>query len=193
MTDRKPPRLANWLLTRSGFAHQNPPLAGDLLEEFRSGRSAAWFWRQTLVAILTGLALNARLAGRPLIGFLIGWVAEVCVTFALWRFHLPRQLPHIFGTIAHAAADLGSLWLLWKVFRRRQPVARTAEVEGEPAAGLVESACQYFLIFVIAYCVWALFWTLPLWAFITIQIGWLLGSVKRYLAPKSGLGGVKMP
>jgi hypothetical protein len=43
MSIRKPPRLANWLLDHSGVARQNPPLAGDLLEEFRSGRSAAWF------------------------------------------------------------------------------------------------------------------------------------------------------
>src|SRR5580700_894882 len=59
MNDRKPPRLSNWLLNHFGVGRQNPPLAGDLLEEFRSGRSAAWFWRQTLVVILTGLARNA--------------------------------------------------------------------------------------------------------------------------------------
>lgn len=190
MSDRKPPRLANWLLTRSGFAHQNPPLAGDLLEEFRRGRSAAWFWRQTLVAILTGLAQNARLVRRPLTGFLIGWVAEVSVTFALWWFHLPRQLPHVFGVVASLVV---LMWILWKVFRRKRVVAGTAEVDDEPADGLVENACICFIVFATAYCVWALFWALPLWAFITIQIGWLLGTVKRYLTPKSGLGGVKMP
>jgi hypothetical protein len=42
MSPRRPPALADWLLDRSGFARQNPPLAGNLLEEFRSGRSAAW-------------------------------------------------------------------------------------------------------------------------------------------------------
>jgi hypothetical protein len=45
-------RLALWLLGR--LAHRNEPLAGDLNEQFRSGRSAAWLWAQTLYAIGTG-------------------------------------------------------------------------------------------------------------------------------------------
>ena len=37
------------MLPCSGFA-------GDLLEEFNRGRSAAWYWRQVLVAIIVGCA-----------------------------------------------------------------------------------------------------------------------------------------
>jgi hypothetical protein len=100
MSPRTPPRLAIWLLTRSGFAHQNPPLAGDLLEEFRSGRSAAWFWRQTLIVIFTGLAQNAKRFKRLHIAFLIGWATQAGVDFGLWRLHLPAQLHGRAGTIA---------------------------------------------------------------------------------------------
>ena len=44
--------LALWLLGR--LAHRNEPLAGDLLEQFRSRRSALWIWSQLLFAIAMG-------------------------------------------------------------------------------------------------------------------------------------------
>ena len=42
MNRRRPPKLATWLLDRLGYTHRNAALAGDLLEEFRSGRFAAF-------------------------------------------------------------------------------------------------------------------------------------------------------
>ena len=47
-----PPRLATWLFNRLG--PRNVELAGDLIEEYKSGRSAAWYWRQVLIAITVG-------------------------------------------------------------------------------------------------------------------------------------------
>ena len=47
-----PPRLATWLLSRFGPA--NDALLGDLLEEYRAGRSARWYWRQVMMAMLVG-------------------------------------------------------------------------------------------------------------------------------------------
>ena len=44
--------LALWLLGR--LAHRNEPLAGDLLEQFRSGRSVLWLCAQILYAVGTG-------------------------------------------------------------------------------------------------------------------------------------------
>jgi hypothetical protein len=44
--------LALWLLGQ--LAHRNEPLAGDLLEQFRSRRSALWLWSQLLFAIAMG-------------------------------------------------------------------------------------------------------------------------------------------
>jgi len=44
--------LALWLLGH--LASRNEPLAGDLLEQFRSRRSALWLWSQLLFAIAMG-------------------------------------------------------------------------------------------------------------------------------------------
>lgn len=48
----RPPRLATWLLEQFSPVLQNAPLAGDLLEAFKQGRTAGWYWRQVFVAIL---------------------------------------------------------------------------------------------------------------------------------------------
>ena len=49
-----PPKLATWLLEQFCPVGKNAPLAGDLMEEFKQGRSSAWYWRQVFWAILTG-------------------------------------------------------------------------------------------------------------------------------------------
>jgi hypothetical protein len=51
MTPGTPPRLATLLL--SLFA-VDEALAGDLEEEFRAGRSRAWYWRQVIAAVSVG-------------------------------------------------------------------------------------------------------------------------------------------
>ena len=45
-------RLALAILNR--LADRNQPLAGDLLEQFRMGRSAIWLWAQLVLAIAVG-------------------------------------------------------------------------------------------------------------------------------------------
>jgi hypothetical protein len=50
MTRRRTPRLATLPLERLGPG--NDALLGDLAEEYRPGRSAFWYWRQALTAIV---------------------------------------------------------------------------------------------------------------------------------------------
>jgi hypothetical protein len=74
---KQPPALAAWLLEHFRFSITDDALAGDLLEEFNQRRSAAWYWRQVLVAILVGFATEVRhhkvLAIRAIV---ISWAAN---------------------------------------------------------------------------------------------------------------------
>lgn len=49
----EPPQLATWMLEHLAPGTQNEALAGDLLEDFRAGRSNRWYWRQVFAACLT--------------------------------------------------------------------------------------------------------------------------------------------
>ena len=46
----KPPAVATALLMRLGPDHES--VVGDVLEEYRAGRSRSWYWRQALAVIL---------------------------------------------------------------------------------------------------------------------------------------------
>jgi hypothetical protein len=48
--------LATWMLEHVTFGSPNESLSGDLLEEFQSGRTAGWYWRQALAAIAITLS-----------------------------------------------------------------------------------------------------------------------------------------
>jgi hypothetical protein len=77
MKPSKPPVLAAWLLEHARFSTSNGAIAGDLLEEFNRGRSAAWYWRQALAAIVVGCATEAhRHRGLAARAILITWAAN---------------------------------------------------------------------------------------------------------------------
>jgi hypothetical protein len=59
MMSRNPPRVADWLLARFASGPQRESLIGDLLEQYQRGRSASWYWRQTIGAIVIGAVAEA--------------------------------------------------------------------------------------------------------------------------------------
>jgi hypothetical protein len=77
MKPSRPPVLATWLLENARFSTTDSVIAGDLLEEFNRGRSATWYWRQVLGAIIVGCTTEVRhhrvLAARAI---LITWAAN---------------------------------------------------------------------------------------------------------------------
>jgi hypothetical protein len=55
----------------------NEALAGDLLEEYRRGRSALWYWKQVLTAIAVGQTRATRSRMRRAIRTLTsGWTVQ---------------------------------------------------------------------------------------------------------------------
>lgn len=94
MSRNGPPLLASWMLEQFTFGYRNEAMAGDLFEEFRSGRSRGWYWRQVLGAIAICLCRAAREHG-------------VMALFALlWSMLAPAWLLAVAGFEQHA--DLNS-------------------------------------------------------------------------------------
>jgi len=62
MKPHEPPRLATWLLEQFGGYSHNDAIIGDLIERYRNGGTAAWYWRQAIKAIACG-ERSGKLAG----------------------------------------------------------------------------------------------------------------------------------
>jgi len=60
MTMRQPPPLAAWLMKRFVCGYRNEALLGDLLEEYQTGRTAGWYWREVIAALLVSVRCGVR-------------------------------------------------------------------------------------------------------------------------------------
>jgi hypothetical protein len=90
MIHRTPPRLAIWLLEKLGFARRKPAFIGDLLEEFHSGRSRAWYWRQTVIVIARDICcLALSLGPLAFAAFVFSFLA--LLDYVFWRLHLEHE------------------------------------------------------------------------------------------------------
>jgi hypothetical protein len=67
MNPTEPPSLPTWMLEHCTPGGSDASLRGDLLEEFRSGRSVAWYWRQTLAVLVLGCRRAVRIQGSALL------------------------------------------------------------------------------------------------------------------------------
>jgi hypothetical protein len=82
MRDQQPPRVATWLAQHLVSGPRRESLLGDLIEQYRQGRSGIWYWRQVIAAILVGsvhdLATHKMLALGTLT---IGWTLYYLLSF----------------------------------------------------------------------------------------------------------------
>jgi len=76
VTTRSPPRLATWLLEGLGSGARMGELIGDLTEQFATGRSRLWYWRQASAALVLDLRRTLRLHG-------LSFAAAVLAGYAL--------------------------------------------------------------------------------------------------------------
>lgn len=92
----QPPAVATWVLKRLALGERQESLIGDLIEQYRQGRSASWYWRQVLMAILVSATNELRDHKRFM-------VRLVVVGSAIWVL---ASLP------VRWASSLVGIWLL---------------------------------------------------------------------------------
>lgn len=115
MKGDNPPVLATWILERLIPGNRNDALSGDLLEEFRSGRSSGWYWRQALAAVANG-CIREGSARSLLVVFAALWIlpARIWWHFAYWSathwggLIFPWPYPSVLGM---AIVVFQSLWV----------------------------------------------------------------------------------
>jgi hypothetical protein len=104
-----PPAVATWLVEHVARRYRRESLAGDLLEEYRAGRSSAWYWRQVLCSLIAaaGHVLRTRAATAPAVRGVLG-LALVCA--------FVREHP----LVLLLALDPSSYWLYSAMRKRRR-------------------------------------------------------------------------
>jgi hypothetical protein len=134
-----PPRLATWVLEHFVSGPRRESLVGDLLEQYPRRRSAVWYWRQVLAAIVGSVArdlsAHKRLAVRAVaVGWLayavlsvpVHWLAEMVslqirdwiVTsghYAFWPVFLAGPLS---ATVCWCLAGVTIGWMVARLHRR---------------------------------------------------------------------------
>ncbi len=124
MKTSPPPILATRLLERLAPGPHGDALAGDLIEQYREGRSTAWFWRQALLGIIVCLAKDRTLGGFAVLGSLL-----VLLLMILSVGRHPASLGSGLFITDIALMSGYSVFSLWG-WRQRRPEVRNALIAG---------------------------------------------------------------
>jgi len=119
MSERVPPKIAAWLLRKWGSRYHAESLAGDLLEQYREGRSRAWYWGQVAAAVAIAQA-HAVLAGL-ITAAGIGYLISTCPS-RRGRMHALLNA----GVLAFGVIALGAGTLTWADTLRADPCPAAA-------------------------------------------------------------------
>jgi hypothetical protein len=123
-----PPILATKLLGQLVSGPHGDALAGDLIEQYRQGRSALWFWRQALLAIIISFTKDRTLGGPAVLGSLL-LILLMIVSVGRHPSSLGSGL-FIMDLALLSGYGAFSAW----VWRQRRPEAREALAAGAQTA-----------------------------------------------------------
>ncbi len=200
----QPPRLAAWLFERLASGPNRESLGGDLAEQYRRGRSSAWYWRQVFMALWASttqdIADHKLTAVRAVIlswMFLIPWIFFTGWLYGSTKFWVMETL--IRGSIRlhdvwviYAAPllitwCLGSALIGW-VVARLEPDCRAgmlfacavshllfAVQQGAPVWRLANAGLPFFASFPVMVNLAAVFFVMPL----SLWLGGLLAARQR--------------
>ena len=132
MRGKEPPPFATWVLEHLTSGERDEALAGDLLEDFRSGRSHAWYWRQVFSACAVSWFESVSVRAPMLVfAFLWSMAAPAWNAFCLMAEseRLENRFAVIFGpiwilpaliawTILHSIFVWGGLVVFTLIYRR---------------------------------------------------------------------------
>ena len=97
MRTSRPPIIAAWILHRFGLSPETDVIAGDLLEEYQQGRSRFWYWREVIVAILTGTWSEVKQHSLSLLGAIaMGWILDLAWQSVITPFEY-SLIEYVFG------------------------------------------------------------------------------------------------
>jgi hypothetical protein len=96
----RPPAIASWLLRRFAPGPDTDALAGDLFEHYQRGRSARWYWREVVVAIVAGTWFEIRQHSLRMFGAV---AAAWLVTAVLFNVMLPHEYLLVVRILGHQA------------------------------------------------------------------------------------------
>src|SRR5687768_10814684 len=142
MTALQPPPLATWLLRQFVDGARNESLIGDILEEYRAGRSSSWYWRQVLAAILQSCFKDIRahrlVALRAVVTTLLVyhllWIFVVndamlqIQSLVFWLIAGPQGLPGwppYFDAVQKVLLALAGVITGWSVAKLHRPYEST--------------------------------------------------------------------
>lgn len=127
MKTSQPPILATKLLEKLAPGLHGDALAGDLIEQYREGRSAAWYRRQVLLAIVICLVKDRTLGGPAILGSLL-----VLLLVIVGVDRHPSSLGSgLFITTITLLSGYG-VFAVW-VWRQQRPERRVALIVGAKA------------------------------------------------------------
>ena len=118
----RPPALARWLLARLLAGPHGEALLGDLIEQYASGKSRAWFFKETLAAVGATVAAEARAKYGVVsaIAFFVGFTTAAALGTV-------KTLPGL-AVLDASLAAFGAGWLVSRVGRLASALAFAAFV-----------------------------------------------------------------
>ena len=125
MKPTDPPALATTLLESLIPPRTSTGLIGDLVEEYRNGRSRTWYWRQTISALMTsafyeGRAHKLQASSAIVLGYLCGASLFFFTTSAAGKFVGPYTVVGaylLFLPLAFISAAISG-WMLSRTHSR---------------------------------------------------------------------------
>ena len=175
MKSNQPPKAPRWLLEHFGCTSNNQAVIGDLDERYYRGRTHRWYWRQSLLAIVSGLfhevwthkllTLRAILVGWTLFVIsrvVFGATRNLLIALGIWsRFWRPDWIavPILQTEILLSALAMG--WVIAKLHPRNRNAMVLAYavyfasiqifrlLTGLLAGGILFSSFVYFVVFIL--------------------------------------------